>query len=99
MPTYVYACAVKDHGRIEVVHRMIDDPLVPCPYCDSPMHRVPQTGWGFYQNPYNTLLDWCDRNWRLVRSGSKKRFSPDTVMRPDKPLPLKKERHYDRKQK
>lgn len=96
MITYVYACPNPDHPRIEVVHGMTEDPAVPCPTCDQPMHRVPQKGGGFYLNPQDTLGDWCDRNWRLCRAKSKKRFSPDRVMRPDNPLPLKLENRYAR---
>lgn len=94
MPTYVYGCPDPTHSRQEVVHKMTEDPLVPCPTCGEKMHRIPQTGGGFYQNPLDTLLDWSDRNYRLCRSKSKERFSPNRVMRPDNPLPLKSERFY-----
>lgn len=47
MPAYVYRCTA-GHER-EVTHGMLDAPLVLCPECDQPMHKVPRVvavTWG-----------------------------------------------------
>lgn len=54
MPRYVYGCDDKTHQRVEVVHSIAERPLVACPVCHQPMHRVPQKV-DHYNNPRDTL--------------------------------------------
>lgn len=41
MPTYIYKCETHK-GTLQVQHGMTEDPIVACPLCNKPMHRVPQ---------------------------------------------------------
>lgn len=69
MPTYVYGCAHKEHGRIEIIHGFTDDPTIVCNLCGETMHRIPQV-FRHYHSPYQTLLDFMDKkyiNWRTRR--------------------------------
>lgn len=69
MPTYVYGCSHREHTRIEVVHGMIEDPVIVCNTCGETMHRVPQAA-RHYNNPLDTLAAHMDkryREWRLRR--------------------------------
>lgn len=67
MPTYVYGCP--GGHRVEIVHRMSDEPDVICEICGAVMHRIPQAVQ-HYRNPWYTLLDIADKryvSWREKR--------------------------------
>lgn len=94
---YVYGCPIfkKDHPRIEVNHPMPTDENIKaglirlywCHECGAKMERVPVAPMEISYSPWDVMVAWSDRNYRLFRSGSKERFSPDLINRPDKPIP------------
>jgi putative FmdB family regulatory protein len=53
MPAYVYRCQACHYDDIEVVHSILEDPLLLCAWCGWELKRVPQapgislkgTGW------------------------------------------------------
>ena len=67
MPDYVYGCdADRTHPRVEVTHRMDEDPEIRCA-CGAKMHRVPQPMRGFYRNPEQVIARWLTEESRLKR--------------------------------
>lgn len=86
MPTYVYRCP-NDH-RLELTHKMSEDPVVVCERCDQPMKRVPQRPAAIAFSAQEILQEWMDENYRRWRT-KRRRFSPDVVKRPGKPIPAK----------
>lgn len=91
MPTYVYGCDLdKTHARVEIVHGVDEFINLDCPDCQSSMHRIPQQLLSFGRPAIYTLIEWSTYNLGLLRSGTKRRFSPDTVNRVDTPIPQTK---------
>jgi putative FmdB family regulatory protein len=87
MPLYVYRCP--NAHEIEVTHKITEDPEVICPECGDKMRRKPQT-FRFSLGAQSILYDWMDENYRWYRKyprDKSKRFSPDEVKRPGKPVP------------
>jgi hypothetical protein len=67
MPTYVYGCKNHPAQRLEVIHSIQDVVNMPCPECQTPMHRIPQRV-RFYHNPLNILYDKLDTQYRAYRA-------------------------------
>lgn len=91
MRIYVYGCANHEHPRVEVSHKMDENPDIYCRVCNSRMHRVPQLPAAIGFNSQEILVSWMEENYRRHRAGRPK-FSPDLVKRPDKPIPLGRRR-------
>lgn len=88
MPVYVYGCDQdKGHPRVEVAHAIGEEIGLKCSECRGGMHRIPQPLRGWYRNPVETLIEWSSANYRLLRSGSKRRISPHKVNRIEGTLP------------
>lgn len=88
MPEYVYGCDEygADHPRVEVVHKMSEDPVIHCKECGSTMHRVPQST-RFGPNPAFMLRNWLSHNYRRYKARKQGKrvgkFSPYKVKDPD----------------
>ncbi len=67
MLTYIYGCTEHKDVRKEVVHAMNDNPVIPCPRCSQPMHRIPQAV-RHYTNPQDVLFDQLDARYRAYRA-------------------------------
>jgi hypothetical protein len=86
MPEYVYGCEDKTHPRSVVIHKMFDNPVIPCSLCGTPMHRIPQPLLGIGYNATEVLVDWMEDNYKRKRAG-RALNSPEKVQRPGKPIP------------
>lgn len=59
---YVYGCNKKEHPRIDVEHRINENPELRCVVCGELLHRIPQRFlWG--ADPLFIVREWSERNW------------------------------------
>jgi len=63
MPQYVYGCKNRNHPQVNVVHGMLDNPMLECEVCHAPLHRIPQP-FQFGVGSFQTMLEWGIRNYR-----------------------------------
>jgi hypothetical protein len=86
MPKYVYGCHQHPECRPEIIHGMDEDPVIECPECHKPMHRVPQA-FRWYNNPAALLLDKLSDRFadyrKEKRYGIKRKYKRGTAITSD----------------
>ena len=77
MPIYVYRC--EGGHEVEVVHGMMEQPVMACGECGRGMWKKPVWQGRWYRDPVGVLYEHMDNKFREAKAKHKRRQSGKNV--------------------